>query len=94
MKKYDCRDNFAWREVKKAVRARSGGVCEIRSSRCDGRAVDYHHIIFKSNGGKDTAENIKHSCLICHRAIHNAVGQKLSNKMDKIGEEMASRIMW
>jgi 5-methylcytosine-specific restriction endonuclease McrA len=50
--------------VRRAVRARSGGVCE--RSWCDSPARDLDHNIPQALGGPDTVENIIHLCGGCH----------------------------
>ena len=43
--------------------------CEV-----DGKvAVDVHHIIFKSQGGKDEIENLIGLCRKCHDTAHGEV---------------------
>ena len=38
---------------------------------CTAVAVDIHHIIFKSQGGKDNIENLIALCRECHNKKHN-----------------------
>lgn len=46
--------------VKREVRERSFGRCERKG--CQRIAVDFHHILARSQGGKHTAVNLKHLC--------------------------------
>ncbi len=58
------------------VRERSGGRCEriifiINSRerdiyRCSGDAIDYHHMLARSQGGDHSKENLLHLCRQCH----------------------------
>ena len=41
--------------------------CEI----CNKQAVDIHHILFKSRGGKDEIENLAALCRDCHLTAHS-----------------------
>lgn len=41
--------------------------CEV----CKGQAVDIHHIIFKSQGGKDEINNLIALCRSCHNMAHS-----------------------
>ena len=54
-----------WRGVKAAIRARSGGYCEVtlEGRRCIRRATETHHVIKRSHGGQHDVNG----CLdICH----------------------------
>lgn len=54
--------------VVEAVKARSGGVCELCR---DAPATHMHHRRLRSQGGRDTVENLAHLCNICHNVtIH------------------------
>lgn len=69
------------KEVTEAIIERSGGRCEsliwdkcesISESfsylyRCSNKAIDKHHKLPKSRGGKSTLENALHLCRECHR---------------------------
>ena len=37
---------------------------------CREQAVDIHHIVYKSKGGKDTIENLIGLCRNCHELAH------------------------
>lgn len=54
--------------VKAALKVRSGGRCErvIGRWRCANEAMDPHHVLAKSQGGKHTLENLLHLCRRCH----------------------------
>jgi len=44
-------------------------LCEV----CVCRAVDLHHIVYKSQGGSDSIDNIIALCRICHDKAHNEI---------------------
>lgn len=48
------------------VKARDRGRCRC----CGSPGSDLHHILYRSHGGKDTADNLVTVCRDCHRAIH------------------------
>jgi hypothetical protein len=41
--------------------------CEV----CNNKAVDIHHIVFKSRGGKDEIDNLQALCRECHDKAHS-----------------------
>jgi hypothetical protein len=67
--------------VHDAVRARSGGRCEIRGPHCTGEATEHAHIVGKGMGGRkgldkqasDSKENIRHSCATCHAEVDHGL---------------------
>lgn len=60
--------------VRKAVRERSGGVCEVRK-RCDGAtAAEMAHITGRKQiSHRTTAEDLLDSCIDCHRWLDGTV---------------------
>lgn len=59
------------REAKKAVRARSRGVCEAATPFCTGSAQHFHHRKPRSAGGSHSEVNGLDVCLTCHRYLHD-----------------------
>ncbi|MNP44531.1 hypothetical protein D3C76_1383960 [compost metagenome] len=59
-------------KVRKEVRERSGGVCEVRV-KCNGaRAMEQAHITGRKQlNHKTTAEDLLDSCVECHRWLDN-----------------------
>ncbi len=52
--------------------ARSGGGCEARCSElCTGEGAHQHHLLRRSQGGTNTADNLLWVCWWCHRHIHD-----------------------
>lgn len=47
-------------------------LCEV----CGNRAVDIHHVVHKSQGGTDEANNLIALCRECHNRAHNQSGCK------------------
>lgn len=54
--------------VRQEVETRSGGPCEWPS--CPERAMDLHHRLMRSQGGKHTVDNLAHLCRAHHNRIH------------------------
>jgi len=44
----------------------------IPCENCGCKSVDIHHLIFKSQGGKDSADNLIALCRKCHEKAHNS----------------------
>lgn len=55
------------KDVDLAVKTRSNLLCEACAA---SRADHLHHRQLKSQGGKNTAENLLHVCWRCHNDIH------------------------
>jgi 5-methylcytosine-specific restriction protein A len=57
----------AWRRLRAEAIARAGGICE----RCGIRpAVDAHHLVRRSRGGRDRIDNLVALCEDCHAEEH------------------------
>jgi hypothetical protein len=52
-----------------AVKARSGGQCELGILGCTGQATDWHHRLRRSSGNHSPANGL-HACANCHRFAH------------------------
>lgn len=62
------RDYSTAREI---VRDRAKGWCEIRlGGICEGRGVQAHHRLRRSQGGPDVPENLAWTCAACHAFVH------------------------
>lgn len=59
-----------WRKVRRIVLERDGYRCRVCRRK---KAVDVHHVIFRSLGGKDEAKNLIAVCKVCHEGIHGHV---------------------
>ncbi|QNO14941.1 HNH endonuclease [Alkalicella caledoniensis] len=70
-------------KVKQIVRENADGYCQ----ECDhwfGEALEFHHIVFQSQGGRDTIENGIMLCHGCHRGtngVHGKNGRELDLKL-------------
>lgn len=56
-------------KVKRAVRDRSGGICEAWTNVCNVDASDFHHMKSRRRGGSNDAINLLHCCASCHDSI-------------------------
>ena len=60
------RNPRTWIKVKKAAYARDNGLCVV----CGKVATDCHHIVFRSQCGKDEVTNVVCLCRKHHEAAH------------------------
>ena len=81
----------AYKELLSAVWGRDRGECQI----CGRNTVvpDYHHVVFRSQGGSDTLENMLILCHGCHHIIHAGnhgsaeYRQKAIDRLEEINEK-------
>lgn len=73
--------NPLWPVVKKEVRERSGGRCEVRvPGVCTGRGEQVHHVILRGQGGPDELWNLLDACAACHRYVHDHPAESYENE--------------
>jgi hypothetical protein len=68
------------RDARMEVRARSGGLCELRiPGQCREFASEAHHVRNRSQGGGHTADNLLDTCRGCHDYVttHPALARQL-----------------
>lgn len=60
-------------EVKPFLLERSRGRCEAQiANLCTGIGVHAHHVVRRSQGGDNAAENLLWVCWFCHDRIHSS----------------------
>ena len=63
--------NYGFYNTKAYILYRDNHICQ----QCKGKSKDtrlhVHHLVFRSNGGSDTAENLTTLCETCHNAVHD-----------------------
>ena len=52
----------------KQISDRSNDICELCHS---ARAVQVHHLKYRSSGGSNELDNLIHLCIKCHYEMHN-----------------------
>jgi 5-methylcytosine-specific restriction endonuclease McrA len=57
------------RLVYQAVHARDGRVCQVCGIFC-GTLIHLHHIVYRSQGGPTSVDNLLSVCMRCHAGIH------------------------
>lgn len=62
-----------WRRVKERVYERDNGECII----CHDRATDAHHVIFRSQLGKDDVNNVVCLCRYHHEMAHGTRAKEM-----------------
>ncbi len=58
----------AERLCRKMLKARDKGRCRVPA--CNGASQHLHHIVFRSQGGKWTTDNIVSLCVLHHQFVH------------------------
>ena len=64
----------AWRRLVRFVLERDGYYCRVRGPLCVGLADTADHIIPRTEGGPDTASNLRAACRPCHNTRHPEKG--------------------
>ncbi len=57
---------YKYSKLRREIYERDGGQCVL----CGGRGAHIHHIVFRSQGGKDAADNLVTLCGSCHEKAH------------------------
>ncbi len=63
--------NYGFENTKAMVLNRDGYKCHICKTKKQGVKLEVHHIIFRSNGGSDDADNLITLCHDCHKKLHD-----------------------
>lgn len=62
--------NYGFASVREKVLNRDNYTCQICKGKNKSDCLHVHHIIFRSNGGSDTEDNLITLCSKCHQDIH------------------------
>lgn len=65
--------NYGFEDTKARVINRDEYKCQICKGKHKDSKLEVHHIVFRSQGGSDEAENLITLCHTCHKALHNGV---------------------
>lgn len=65
------RKAIQYSRVRKDVEGRSNGRCEMGTPVCTLRGTECHHLLPRSQGGKDDLGNCVWTCHECHRHAHD-----------------------
>ena len=63
--------NYGFENTKAMVLNRDGYKCQCCKGKHKDSKLEVHHIIFRSEGGSDEAENLITLCHTCHKALHD-----------------------
>lgn len=66
------RDREAWRATRAAILVRQRHRCAVCRRL---RALDVHHVVKRSQGGRDEADNLVGLCRACHDATDAPAGR-------------------
>jgi len=79
---YQRGDMYGYQNLKQYVLTRDGYTCRSCASNKKNTKLHVHHIVFRSNGGTDTKNNLITLCESCHDKLHKKKNaQKLSLKL-------------
>jgi 5-methylcytosine-specific restriction endonuclease McrA len=59
-----------WKGKRRRLYSERGGVCEACGKRFPMELLELHHIVSRSDGGRDVDENLKLLCGKCHEVRH------------------------
>lgn len=63
--------NYGFENTKAMVLDRDGYKCHICKTKKKNVKLEVHHIVFRSNGGGDEADNLITLCHDCHKKLHD-----------------------
>lgn len=63
--------NYGFENTKAMVLNRDNYTCQYCRGRHKDSKLEVHHIVFRSQGGSDEADNLITLCHTCHKALHN-----------------------
>lgn len=63
--------NYGFENTKAMVLNRDGYKCQYCKGKHKDSKLEVHHIIFRSQGGSDEADNLITLCNTCHKALHD-----------------------
>ena len=73
--------NYGYANTRAYVLNRDGYMCQICKGKSQDKHLQTHHIIYRSNGGSDEADNLACLCRSCHDGVHEGrVELKLKGK--------------
>ena len=73
--------NYGYENTRAMVLDRDGYKCQHCKGRTKDSKLEVHHIIFRSQGGSDDADNLITLCHTCHKELHDdKIKLKLSGK--------------
>lgn len=74
--------NYGFANTKAMVLNRDNYTCQCCKGKHKDSKLEVHHIVYRSNGGSDEAENLITLCHTCHKAVHTGEKQlKLKGRM-------------
>lgn len=79
--------NYKWACAE--VDTRDFGHCRVCNRFC-APFVHHHHVVFRSQGGKDTTSNIATVCSACHADIHERRIRVTGNANERLTIERAA----
>ena len=63
--------NYGYANTKSYVLSRDKHICQNCKGRSKEKRLEVHHIVYRSKGGSDRAENLVTLCKVCHDKVHD-----------------------
>lgn len=63
--------NYGYANTKSYVLSRDKHICQNCKGRSKEKRLEVHHIVYRSKGGSDKAENLMTLCKVCHDKVHD-----------------------
>ena len=63
--------NYGYANTKSYVLSRDKYICQSCKGKSKEKRLEVHHVIYRSNGGSDNADNLVTLCKVCHDKVHD-----------------------
>lgn len=63
--------NYGYANTKSHVLSRDKYICQNCKGKSKEKRLEVHHVIYRSNGGSDNADNLVTLCKVCHDKVHD-----------------------
>jgi 5-methylcytosine-specific restriction endonuclease McrA len=71
------RNRYQYKKARKRAAERDNSLCVL----CGRPAIDTHHVVFRSHGGRDIADNLVCLCRDCHNMAHGVREKQIQQEL-------------